>query len=63
MRTMKEKRTQRTKAQNHRAPTSGIRFTDDDRKIISALKAKLGVDTTQIIRLGIRALADKEAVR
>jgi hypothetical protein len=43
--------------------TSGIRFTKDDQKIIELLKKKLGVDTSQIVRLGIRALADKEAVR
>jgi hypothetical protein len=42
---------------------SGIRFTLDDRKIIDALKKHLGIDTTQIIRLGIRALAQKEGVQ
>ena len=33
-----------------------------DEKIIAALKQKLGVDTSQIFRLGIRALAAKEGV-
>jgi len=43
--------------------TSGIRFTEDDQKILNALRKKLGVDTTQIVRLAIRALSDKEEVR
>jgi len=40
----------------------GIRLTRDDKKIISALKKRLGVDTTQIVRLGLRALATKEGL-
>jgi hypothetical protein len=49
--------------QTKQPSASGIRFTPDDRKFIDALKKQLGVDTTQIIRLGIRALAQKEGVQ
>lgn len=41
---------------------AAIRFTSDDKKIVVALRKKLGVDTSQIIRLAIRALATKEGV-
>lgn len=43
-------------------PTSSIRFTPDDRKILTVLRKRLGVNTTQIVRLAIRALATKEGV-
>jgi hypothetical protein len=39
-----------------------LRATTDDQKIIGALRKKLGVDTSQIFRLAIRALATKEGV-
>ncbi len=43
------------------APT-GVRFTPEDRKILKALKAKLGLGTAQILRLAIRKLAENEQV-
>ena len=43
-------------------PTTGIRFTPQDRKLINMLSKKLGVTITQIVRLGLRALATKEGV-
>ena len=39
-----------------------LRATPDDQKIIVALRKALGVDTAQIVRLAIRALATKEGV-
>ena len=39
-----------------------IRPTPEDQKLVSALHRKLGVDTSQIFRLAIRALAVKEGV-
>lgn len=39
-----------------------IRPTPEDEKLVSALHRKLGVDTSQIFRLAIRALAVKEGV-
>lgn len=39
-----------------------IRPTLEDQKLIGALHRKLGVDTSQIFRLAIRALATKEGV-
>jgi len=44
------------------AAQSGIRFTTEDRKLIFSLSAKLGVGMSQIVRLGLRALAAKEGV-
>lgn len=49
-----------TKAQN--SPNITIRPTAQDRKIIGMLHKKLGVDTSQIFRLAIRVLAQKEGV-
>ena len=43
-------------------PTTGIRFTDDDRRLIKALRKKLGVELSQLLRLALRALATKEGV-
>lgn len=43
------------------SPT-GVRFTAEDRKILKALNAKLGVGTAQILRLAIRRLAEIEQV-
>ncbi len=39
-----------------------IRPTPDDVKIVASLRKKLGVDTSQIFRLAIRALATKEGL-
>jgi hypothetical protein len=39
-----------------------IRPSKEDMKIVIALHKKLGVDNSQIFRLGIRALAQKEGV-
>jgi hypothetical protein len=39
-----------------------IRPTPDDRKILTLLHKKLGVDNSQIFRLAIRVLAAKEGV-
>jgi len=39
-----------------------IRPTQDDKKLIRVLGKKLGVSVSQIIRLGLRALATKEGV-
>jgi hypothetical protein len=44
-------------------PTIGFRFTPEDRKLISALKEKLGVQSvSDLVRQGLRALAKKEGV-
>ena len=43
-------------------PQSNIRWTEADFRIVQALQKRLGVDISQIIRLGIRALATKEGV-
>lgn len=40
----------------------GIRATLGDKRLISKLCKKLGVSTSQVIRLGLRALATKEGV-
>jgi hypothetical protein len=39
-----------------------IRPTPEDRKLIEELRKKLGVEVSQIVRLGLRALATKEGV-
>jgi len=49
----------RSKHSNTLAPT-GVRFTADDRRILKALGAKLGVGTAQVLRLAIRKLAEIE---
>lgn len=41
---------------------TGVRFTPEDRKILKALSAKLGVGTAQVLRLAIRKLAEIEQV-
>jgi hypothetical protein len=41
---------------------TGVRFTPEDRRILQALHAKLGVGTAQILRLAIRRLAEIEQV-
>ncbi len=43
------------------SPT-GIRFTPEDRRIIQALRRKLGVKPSEIVRLAIRKLAEIERV-
>ena len=43
-------------------PKVSVRLRDDDQRIASRLIKKLGVDMSQILRLGIRALAEKEKV-
>jgi len=42
---------------------SSVTFTPEDKRLIAALSAKLGVKQGVIIVLGIRALAEKEGVR
>jgi len=49
-------------AQIAKQPKVNLRATPDDQKIIVALRKKLGVDTSQIFRLAIRALATKEGL-
>ena len=39
-----------------------VRPTSDDWKLLDSLRKKLGVDASQIFRLGLRALATKEGV-
>jgi len=51
----------RAKLTKHMQTTS-LRLTADDRKVMEALRKKLGVDATQIVRLAIRALAAKERI-
>jgi len=41
---------------------SSIRFTTEDKKILRALSAKLGLGTPQLLRLAIRKLAEMEQV-
>jgi hypothetical protein len=43
-------------------PVISVRTTSDDQRLIKQLRKKLGVDTTQIFRLALRALATKEEV-
>jgi hypothetical protein len=43
-------------------PVISIRPTREDDQIVSALNRKLGVDKSQIFRLAIRVLAEKEGV-
>jgi len=44
------------------SPQINIRPTTEDVKIFAALRRKLGVDNSQLIRLAIRVLATKEGV-
>jgi hypothetical protein len=39
-----------------------IRPTPEDQRIVAALRKKFGIDTSQVFRLAIRALATKEGV-
>jgi len=41
---------------------ASILLNDDDLRIVTSLKKKLGVGFSQIVRLAIRALARKEGV-
>lgn len=43
-------------------PNITVRVTDDDKKLLAKLRKKLGVEVSQIVRLGLRALATKEGV-
>jgi hypothetical protein len=43
-------------------PKINVRPTPEDQKLVAALHRKLGVDTSQIVRLALRALAIKEGV-
>jgi len=45
-----------------RSVPSSIRFTAEDKKILRALSAKLGLGTPQVLRLAIRKLAETEQV-
>jgi antitoxin component of RelBE/YafQ-DinJ toxin-antitoxin module len=45
-----------------KSPNITFRSTADDRKVIAALSKQLGVAVSQVIRLGLRALATKEGV-
>jgi hypothetical protein len=47
---------------NGNAPNLTIRPTAEDKKLIAILRKRLGVEVSQIIRLGLRALAAKEGV-
>ena len=40
----------------------GLRPNDEDLKLLAKLNKKLGVGESQLIRLGLRALATKEGV-
>lgn len=44
------------------SPKLSVRPTDDDMRLVNALRKKLGVDVSQILRLALRALASKEGV-
>lgn len=44
------------------SPNITIRPTVEDKKLIAELRKKLGVEVSQIIRLGLRALAAKEGL-
>ena len=41
---------------------TGIRFTAEDKKILEALRRKLGIKPSEIVRLAIRRLAEAEHV-
>jgi antitoxin component of RelBE/YafQ-DinJ toxin-antitoxin module len=43
-------------------PNISIRATEEDKKLLAKLRKKLGVEVSQIVRLGLRALAAKEGV-
>ena len=44
------------------SPNLTIRPTREDRKLLAELEQKLGVSVSQVIRLGLRALATKEGL-
>lgn len=41
----------------------GLRPNQEDYKLITKLREKLGVDTSQIIRIALRKLAEAEALK
>lgn len=45
------------------SPNITIRPSDEDRQLIAELRKRLGVEVSQILRLGLRALATKEGLR
>ena len=47
---------------NKPSPNLTIRPTEEDYKLLAELERKLGVSPSQIIRLGLRALATKEGL-
>ena len=45
------------------AQTIGFRFTEQDHKLIDALKAKMGLQSTSdLVRHGLRVLAEQQKV-
>jgi len=43
--------------------TQAVRFSSEDRKLIEALRKKTGIQAvSELLRLGLRALATKEGV-
>ena len=42
--------------------TLGVRLTEADKQLLKVLKKHLGVDFSQLVRLGLRALAQKEGL-
>ena len=44
------------------SPNITVRPTPEDRKLIADLRKKLGVEVSQLFRLGLRALAAKEGM-
>lgn len=50
-------------ARQKKSPTQNMRLTTEDRALIIALQKKLGVQAiSEIVRMGLRALATKENV-
>ena len=41
---------------------ASLRLTVEDRKLVDSLKRQLGVEITQLVRLGVPALAKKEGL-
>jgi hypothetical protein len=51
----------RTATQNIPSRT-GVRWSDDDLKMLRVLHKKFGLSVMQLIRLGLRALLEKEGL-
>jgi hypothetical protein len=43
-------------------PKTSIRLTDEDRRILAALERKLSLSNSDLIRVAIRLLAERESV-